>query len=126
MDVRALGVEIVHHFVSEGYSLSDVEMVIRVEIDHPFLGKKSLNVCQWPFMCKSHLTVVVEEEGKRVIGGDGAVFPESGMHVCDGSKSIGGEASRASGSAWKRVVGAFEGEPQSRAVAYLVYVAHSH
>lgn len=79
-----------------------MDMVIGVEIDHPFLGKKPLNVCQWPFMCKSHLTVVVEEEGKIVIGGDGAAFPGSGMHVCDGSKSTGGEASRASGGAWKR------------------------
>ncbi|KAK3332344.1 nucleotide-diphospho-sugar transferase [Cercophora scortea] len=64
IDVEAL--KPVYRFVPERYSQSDVDMVIGVEIDqpefrdHPILGPKSTSFCQWTFMCKPRLPVMLQ------------------------------------------------------------------
>ena len=56
----------VHRFVPERYDERDVDMVIGVEIDqpqfqdHPILGKKSQSFCQWTFMAKPRLPVMLK------------------------------------------------------------------
>ncbi|KAK8045940.1 family 32 glycosyltransferase [Apiospora saccharicola] len=55
----------VHKFVPERYREQDIDMVIGVEIDqpefqdHPILGKKSQSFCQWTFMAKPQLPVML-------------------------------------------------------------------
>lgn len=52
-------------FIPERYDHKDVDMVIGVEIDepdwknHPILGPKSRSFCQWTFMCKPQLPVMM-------------------------------------------------------------------
>lgn len=52
-------------FIPERYDHKDINMVIGVEIDepewkdHPILGPKSRSFCQWTFMCKPHLPVMM-------------------------------------------------------------------
>ncbi len=52
-------------FIPNRYDEEDVDMVIGVEIDqpefayHPVLGKKSMSFCQWTFMCKPRLRVMM-------------------------------------------------------------------
>ncbi|KAK7994114.1 hypothetical protein PG989_007495 [Apiospora arundinis] len=56
----------VHRFIPERYNERDVDMVIGVEIDqpqfqdHPILGKKSQSFCQWTFMAKPQLPVMLK------------------------------------------------------------------
>ena len=52
-------------FIPERYDVKDIDMVIGVEIDepdwkdHPILGPKSRSFCQWTFMCKPQLPVMM-------------------------------------------------------------------
>ncbi|KXX74588.1 Initiation-specific alpha-1,6-mannosyltransferase [Madurella mycetomatis] len=52
-------------FIPERYDEKDIDMVIGVEIDepdwkdHPILGPKSRSFCQWTFMCKPQLPVMM-------------------------------------------------------------------
>ncbi|KAK3318964.1 nucleotide-diphospho-sugar transferase [Apodospora peruviana] len=63
IDVEAL--KPLHKFVPERYDHKDIDMVIGVEIDepdwkdHPILGPKSRSFCQWTFMCKPQLPVMM-------------------------------------------------------------------
>ncbi|KAK7959344.1 glycosyltransferase family 32 protein [Apiospora aurea] len=56
----------VHRFIPERYDERDIDMVIGVEIDqpqfqdHPILGKKSQSFCQWTFMAKPQLPVMLK------------------------------------------------------------------
>ena len=63
IDVEAL--RSIDHFIPERYNEHDIEMVLGVEIDqpdfidHPVLGSKCQSFCQWTFMCKPHLPVML-------------------------------------------------------------------
>lgn len=63
IDVEAL--KPVSRFIPERYSEWDIDMVVGVEIDqpafgdHPILGPKSQSFCQWTFMCKPRLPVMM-------------------------------------------------------------------
>ncbi|KAI1377052.1 glycosyltransferase family 32 protein [Hypoxylon crocopeplum] len=64
IDVEAL--RPVHKFIPERYDESDIDMVVGVEIDQPqfedhkILGKKSQSFCQWTFMAKPRLPVMLK------------------------------------------------------------------
>ncbi|KAK3368516.1 nucleotide-diphospho-sugar transferase [Podospora didyma] len=64
IDVEAL--KPVERFVPARYNPADIDMVIGIEIDqpefrdHPILGQKSTSFCQWTFMCKPHLPVMLQ------------------------------------------------------------------
>ncbi|QIW98346.1 hypothetical protein AMS68_003864 [Peltaster fructicola] len=53
-------------FIPDRYDERDVDMVIGVEIDQPefsnhtILGQKCMSFCQWTFMCKPHLQVMLD------------------------------------------------------------------
>ncbi|KAK3111965.1 hypothetical protein LTR53_012239, partial [Teratosphaeriaceae sp. CCFEE 6253] len=63
IDVEAL--ESIEHFVPKRHRESDIGMVIGIETDepalkdHPFLGAKAQSFCQWTFMCKPRLKVMM-------------------------------------------------------------------
>ena len=63
IDVEAL--RPVSRFLPDRYNERDIDMVIGVEIDqpefrdHPILGKKCESFCQWTFMCKPRLPVML-------------------------------------------------------------------
>ncbi|KAH6856094.1 nucleotide-diphospho-sugar transferase [Chaetomium sp. MPI-CAGE-AT-0009] len=63
IDVEAL--KPLSKFIPERYAEKDIDMVIGVEIDepdwkdHPILGPKSRSFCQWTFMCKPQLPVMM-------------------------------------------------------------------
>jgi mannosyltransferase OCH1-like enzyme len=63
IDVEAL--RPIERFIPDRYNERDVEMIIGVEIDqpdfkdHPVLGKKSESFCQWTFMSKPGLPVMM-------------------------------------------------------------------
>ncbi|KAK4098356.1 glycosyltransferase family 32 protein [Parathielavia hyrcaniae] len=63
IDVEAL--KPLSKFIPERYDEKDIDMVIGVEIDepdwkdHPILGPKSRSFCQWTFMCKPQLPVMM-------------------------------------------------------------------
>jgi mannosyltransferase OCH1-like enzyme len=63
IDVEAL--KPVDRFIPDRYSERDIDMVIGVEIDQPqfnnhsILGQKSQSFCQWTFMCKPRLPVML-------------------------------------------------------------------
>ncbi|KAK6607517.1 glycosyl transferase [Botrytis cinerea] len=63
IDVEAL--KAVNAWIPDRYSVGDVDMVVSVEIDqpefkdHPILGQKSQSFCQWTFMCKPRLPVML-------------------------------------------------------------------
>ncbi|KAK4450831.1 hypothetical protein QBC34DRAFT_66342 [Podospora aff. communis PSN243] len=52
-------------FIPDRYDVKDIDMIIGVEIDepdwkdHPILGPKSRSFCQWTFMCKPQLPVMM-------------------------------------------------------------------
>jgi mannosyltransferase OCH1-like enzyme len=56
----------IEHFVPERYQEGDVDMVLGVEIDqpefrdHPILGPKSESFCQWTFMSKPGMPVMLK------------------------------------------------------------------
>ncbi|KAK4183607.1 family 32 putative glycosyltransferase [Podospora australis] len=64
IDVEAL--KPADRFIPTRYHAADVDMVIGVEIDqpefkdHPILGQKSMSFCQWTFMCKPRLPVMLQ------------------------------------------------------------------
>ncbi|KAI0879892.1 glycosyltransferase family 32 protein [Annulohypoxylon maeteangense] len=64
IDVEAL--RPVQRFIPERYKISEVDMVLGVEIDQPefkdhkILGKKSQSFCQWTFMAKPRLPVMLK------------------------------------------------------------------
>ncbi|KAI1102548.1 glycosyltransferase family 32 protein [Jackrogersella minutella] len=64
IDVEAL--RPVHRFIPERYDESQVHMVLGVEVDQPqfkehkILGKKSHSFCQWTFMAKPRLPVMLK------------------------------------------------------------------
>lgn len=64
IDVEAL--RSVKNFIPERWDERNVDMVIGIEIDqpgfkdHPILGKKSQSFCQWTFMCKPRLRVMMD------------------------------------------------------------------
>jgi mannosyltransferase OCH1-like enzyme len=64
IDVEAL--KPIDRFIPERHNERDVDMVIGVEIDQPefknhaILGKKSQSFCQWTFMCKPGLPVMMK------------------------------------------------------------------
>ncbi|KAL6237855.1 hypothetical protein BDW75DRAFT_237909 [Aspergillus navahoensis] len=63
IDVEAL--RPIDRFIPERYDEHEIDMVIGVEIDepdfrdHPILGQKSRSFCQWTFMCKPRLPVML-------------------------------------------------------------------
>ncbi len=63
IDVEAL--KPMWKFIPERYEEKDIDMVVGVEIDepdwkdHPILGPKSMSFCQWTFMCKPQLPVMM-------------------------------------------------------------------
>lgn len=63
IDVEAL--KPIAQFIPERYDERDIDMVIGVEVDqpffkdHPILGPKSQSFCQWTFMCKPRLPVIM-------------------------------------------------------------------
>lgn len=63
IDVEAL--KPIDRFIPDRYDEGDIDMVIGVEIDQPqfsnhsILGKKSQSFCQWTFMCKPRLPVML-------------------------------------------------------------------
>jgi mannosyltransferase OCH1-like enzyme len=63
IDVEAL--KPMSKFIPPRYNVKDIDMVIGVEIDepdwaaHPILGPKSRSFCQWTFMCKPELPVMM-------------------------------------------------------------------
>ena len=63
IDVEAL--KPIERFIPDRYDEGEVDMVIGVEIDQPefsqhsVLGKKSQSFCQWTFMCKPRLPVML-------------------------------------------------------------------
>ncbi|KAE9369772.1 glycosyltransferase family 32 protein [Stipitochalara longipes BDJ] len=63
IDVEAL--KPIDRFIPDRYNEGDIDMVIGVEIDqpdfvaHPILGPKSMSFCQWTFMCKPGLPVMM-------------------------------------------------------------------
>jgi mannosyltransferase OCH1-like enzyme len=64
IDVEAL--KPVRRWITDRFNEADIDMVIGVEIDqpqfrnHPILGKKSESFCQWTFMCKPRLPVMLK------------------------------------------------------------------
>ncbi|KUJ06583.1 uncharacterized protein LY89DRAFT_678666 [Mollisia scopiformis] len=64
IDVEAL--KPIKRFIPDRYDEGDIDMVISVEIDQPefkehaILGKKSQSFCQWTFMCKPRLPVMLK------------------------------------------------------------------
>jgi mannosyltransferase OCH1-like enzyme len=63
IDVQAL--RSIQHFIPERFNEKDIDMVVGVEIDQPeynnhtILGKKSQSFCQWTFMCKPRLPIMM-------------------------------------------------------------------
>ena len=63
IDVEAL--RPLDRFIPDRYDEADVDMIIGVEIDqpeykdHPILGQKSMSFCQWTFICKPRLPVML-------------------------------------------------------------------
>ncbi|ETN45810.1 uncharacterized protein HMPREF1541_09643 [Cyphellophora europaea CBS 101466] len=64
IDVEAL--RPINKFIPERYSERGIDMVIGIEIDqpdfhdHPILGKKCMSFCQWTFMAKPGLPVMLD------------------------------------------------------------------
>ena len=65
-DIDVEDLKPIERFIPERYDERDVDMVIGVEIDQPdfnnhaILGKKSQSFCQWTFMCKPRLPVMLK------------------------------------------------------------------
>ena len=64
IDVEAL--KPIDRFIPARYNLAEIDMVVGVEIDqpdfrdHPILGQKSMSFCQWTFMCRPRLPVMLQ------------------------------------------------------------------
>lgn len=64
-DIDVEAIKPIKHFIPKRYEEREVDMVIGVEtdepafFDHPVLGSKSQSFCQWTFMCKPQLPVMM-------------------------------------------------------------------
>ncbi len=64
-DIDVEAIRPVKHFIPRRFDEREVDMVIGVETDephystHPILGQKSESFCQWTFMCKPRLPVMM-------------------------------------------------------------------
>lgn len=64
-DIDAEALKPVSRFVPARYDPSEIDMVIGIEIDqpefrhHPVLGSKSMSFCQWTFMCRPGLPIML-------------------------------------------------------------------
>lgn len=64
-DIDVEAIKPLSKFIPDRYNVKDIDMVIGVEIDepdwkdHPILGPKSRSFCQWTFMCKPQLPVMM-------------------------------------------------------------------
>ncbi|KAI4142315.1 MAG: hypothetical protein LQ340_007385 [Diploschistes diacapsis] len=65
VDIDVEDLKPIERFIPERYDETSVDMLIGVEIDQPefsnhsILGKKSQSFCQWTFMCKPRLPVML-------------------------------------------------------------------
>lgn len=65
VDIDVEAIKPVSHFIPKRFDESEVDMVIGIEVDeptfaaHPVLGSKSQSFCQWTFMCKPRLPVMM-------------------------------------------------------------------
>ena len=65
-DIDVEDLKPIERFIPERFDERDVDMVVGVEIDQPgfsnhsILGKKSKSFCQWTFMCKPRLPVMLK------------------------------------------------------------------
>ncbi|KAH6634864.1 nucleotide-diphospho-sugar transferase [Chaetomium sp. MPI-SDFR-AT-0129] len=86
IDVEAL--KPIQKFVPERYAEKDIDMVIGVEIDepdwrdHPILGPKSRSFCQWTFMCKPQLPVMMRLI-EKIMSWLHGVAKEQGVSISD-------------------------------------------
>lgn len=86
IDVEAL--KPIDKFIPPRYNVKDIDMVIGVEIDepdwkdHPILGSKSRSFCQWTFMCKPQLPVMMRLIEQIMFWLDG-VAKEQGVSISD-------------------------------------------
>ncbi|KAI1002949.1 hypothetical protein K3495_g5257 [Podosphaera aphanis] len=64
IDVEAL--RPIDRFIPERWNEKDIDMIVGIEIDmphysdHPILGPKSKSFCQWTFVCKPRLPVMMQ------------------------------------------------------------------
>jgi hypothetical protein len=64
-DIDVEAIRPLNRFIPDRYNVKDIDMVVGVEIDepdwkdHPILGPKSRSFCQWTFMCKPQLPVMM-------------------------------------------------------------------
>ncbi|KAK5166707.1 uncharacterized protein LTR77_008251 [Saxophila tyrrhenica] len=64
-DIDVEAVRSIEHFIPKRFNEKDVNMVIGIETDepgfkdHPLLGSKAQSFCQWTFMCKPRLPVMM-------------------------------------------------------------------
>ncbi|KAL2819282.1 nucleotide-diphospho-sugar transferase [Aspergillus cavernicola] len=64
-DIDAEALKPIDRFIPDRYDEHEIDMVIGVEIDEPdfrdhaILGQKSRSFCQWTFICKPHLPVML-------------------------------------------------------------------
>ncbi|KAK5108451.1 hypothetical protein LTR62_008269 [Meristemomyces frigidus] len=64
-DIDVEAIRPIDHFIPKRHSESDIGMVVGVETDepglknHPVLGAKATSFCQWTFMCKPRLPVMM-------------------------------------------------------------------
>ncbi len=86
IDVEAL--KPLGKFIPERYHEKDIDMVIGVEIDepdwadHPILGPKSRSFCQWTFMCKPQLPVMMRLI-EKIMSWLNGVAKEQGVSLAD-------------------------------------------
>jgi len=86
IDVEAL--KSLSKFVPERYDESDIDMVVGIEIDepdwadHPILGPKSRSFCQWTFMCKPQLPVMMRLI-EKIMSWLNGVAKEQGVSLSD-------------------------------------------
>lgn len=75
-------------FIPERYDQRDIDMVVGVEIDepdwkdHPILGPKSRSFCQWTFMCKPQLPVMMRLV-EQIMTWLNGVAAEQGVPIAD-------------------------------------------
>lgn len=64
-DIDVEAIRSINHFVPKRFDERNIDMIIGVETDepgfkdHPILGSKSQSFCQWTFMCKPRLPVMM-------------------------------------------------------------------
>jgi mannosyltransferase OCH1-like enzyme len=87
-DIDVEDIKPLHKFIPDRYNVTDIDMVIGIEIDepewkdHPILGPKSRSFCQWTFMCKPQLPVMMRLI-EQVMSWLDAVAKEQGVPLAD-------------------------------------------